>query len=417
MLVANRFGGELRADGRRWARRAACVLVGAGWAALVGQAAAQNITQNITVRSTVAEKLQYDDNIRLEPNPSGGVFGSTTSLDVAAERRTPRATLGLDFGADYNHFWGPGASSELNSLDWSTGLGGETRTARATLGGRLGYARAAVRESELLDTGATRGDTDRVIKSAAANISYAQTSRDTLGADLLLEDITFEGDDSELRNPFREAELNLRWVRALTARASGGVVVGAAASDSDDKVDTFGRKFNAGVVYEERRSPRLTFRFDARLGVAIQDRNNTERGVTTRESEASPTFEFDTGLTYALARSSVSVGVAQQVQTTAAGGQQQVRSASVGYNYELTPQATWKVTGDLVSQRSSISVVPFVGDSDRTFAALGTQVSWRFVPDWTIAAGYRFRYDDDFDGEATSNAVFTTLSYSFTPVP
>lgn len=412
MLVATWFLDRGRAGGRRVRARAAWALVAIGLAAIASPAAAQEIS----LRTTLAERLQYDDNIRLEPNPPGGVFGSATSIDATAERRTPRAAVAVNFGADYHHFTGAGATSDLNSLDWNTALGGETRTARATLGGRVGYSRAAVRETELLDSGVTGGDTERATASASGNFSYLQTSRDTLGAEVLLEDVTFKGDDSAQRNPFRSADVTLSWMRELTPRQSGGLIAGFGFSETDDLVETTGRTLSGGVRYEDRRSPRLTFTGEASVGVAIEEQNNTERGVTTRESESAPTLEFDVGLTYVLARSRVSLGFGQEVEATARGGLQQVRTVSAGYSYELTPMVLWNVKGDLVSHNESIKVLPF-GGADRTFTAVETQLRWRFVPQWTLAGGYRFRYDDDFDGTATSNAVFAILSYSFTPLP
>ena len=369
--------------------------------------------QDLSVRATAAERVMLDDNIRLEQDSDGWVFGSTTSLGLDVDSRGPLVGINLDLGADYNHFTGPGASSDLNSLDWHAGLGVDRRFLRGEVGARAEYRRQAVRESELEDTGATEGDAERESILGRVTAAYDVSSVDRVDGTVEVRDVSFDEDQpSDLRNPFLSASATMRWARELTPRETGTAILRSIYFDADDRFQTTSQSYSIGGLYEQRATPRLTWFAGVGVGVVDEERDTAGGG---RDSSLSPALNLDVGGSYTLERILIELALSQGMEPSATGRLRQQRLLRANLEYEAATDTVVAVTAFNVSQRADTEFTLF-DEYDREYTVLEGRIAWLLLPDLRFATGYRFRHDDGGDG-ASSHAVFATLSYGFSLLP
>lgn len=370
--------------------------------------------QDLSVRATAAERVVADDNIRLEEDSRGWVFGSTTSLGLDVDSRSPLVGINLDLGADYNHFVGPGADSDLDSLDWRAGLGLDRRFLRGEVGARVEYRRQAVRESELEDTGATEADdAERESILGRVTAAYDVSSVDRVDGTVEVRDVSFNQDQqSDLRNPFQSVSATARWARELTPRDTGTAILRSIYFDADDRFQTTSQSYSIGALYEQRATPRLTWFAGAAVGVVDEERDTSGGG---RDSSLSPALNLDVGGSYTLERVLIELALSQGLEPSATGRLRQQRLLRANLEYQATSDTVVSLTAFNVSQRADTEFTLF-DEYDREFTTVEARIAWLLLPDLRFTTGYRFRHDDTGDG-ATSNAVFATLSYGFSLLP
>ena len=407
ILLSERVGGR---------RRVALAVV--AWIGFVGACASSvgpaRAADTLSVRAGISERVQADDNIRLESDSRGWVFGSTTSLDVDVDSKTPVLDINLRLGADYNRFWGPGASSDLNSLDWLTSLGVEKRYIRTLLGARATHRRQAVRESELEDTGQTVGDAERVTTEAALSAAYDVSSVDR--AEVVLDGryVTFEdAEDNLLLNPYYATSLATQWARKLNERETGTARAGFVYFDSENMADTTSQSFTVGGLYEYQATPRLRLLAGAGIGAVNQQRDVANRG---RVSTLSPALSFELAANYVLERTTLDVSITQDVEPSAGGELRQHREVRASLGHETSPTTSVHLVAMNISQGTDIGLSP-IEDFERDYTSIEARLSWRIYPDLRLDTGYRFRYEDDQTGTGLSHAVFAGLRYGFTLLP
>lgn len=368
--------------------------------------------QDVTVRATASERVLVDDNIRLEPDSDGWVFGSTTSLGLDVDSKGPLVGVSLDLGADYNHFAGPGASSDLNSLDWFAGLGLERRFIQTEVGARAEYRKQAVRESELEDTGATEGEADRESILGSLRAAHDVTSVDQIEGIVEVRDVSFDEEQpSPLRNPFVATTATMRWAHDFSSRETGTAIVRAIYYDADDQFNTTSQSYSVGALYEQRATPRLTWFGGAAVGFVEEERDT----ASGRDSSVDPALNLDVGGTYTLERTVIEVSLSQGMQPSATGRLRQQRELRANVDYEVTSDTTVSFLASHISQRAETEFTLFE-EYDREFTILEGRIGWRLLPDLRFSTGYRFRHDDTGEG-AMSHAVFATLSYGFSLLP
>lgn len=403
---------------KRLGRRPGLSHVAAAWSAIsficIAVAGPARAVDNWTVKSAVAERLYADDNIRLEPDSQGWVFGSTTSLNVDVESRTPVLGVGLNLGLDYNRFWGPGSTNDLNSLDWLVGAGVDRRYIRTELGARAQYRRQAVRESELEDTGQTVGDAERATSEASFSAAYDVSAVDRADAVLQALYVTFEdADDNPQLNPFFATSLTTRWARKLSDRETGTAKVDFIYYDSENAADTTSQSVIAGGLYEVQVTPRLKLLGGAGFGFVNEQRDAGNRG---RVSSLSPALNFELGAIYTLERTTIEASLIQNMEPSAGGNLRQQREARVDFAYRTSETTTLNLAALHISQRTDPDLSP-VGDFDREYTSAEAGLLWRILPALNLFTGYRFRYEDDEPGTAYSHAVFAGLRYAFDASP
>ena len=148
------------------------------WKAVVIAAASANLlaagateAADWSVESTISETAEFDDNIRLESDSPGAVWGLTTSLSVALHGQTRTLELDLKVGFDYSVFTGPGDNGKLDSFDQHAFARVGRNGQRTTIGLSGVVRRQDTRTSEIEDTGETEEDNNRLLVSVTPEVT------------------------------------------------------------------------------------------------------------------------------------------------------------------------------------------------------------------------------------------------------
>jgi len=368
------------------------------------------MAQNWSLGGTLAETLLTDSNPRLESNPPDSTFGSRTSIAVKADNKTPTTAVGLTLGADLIRYFDSAVANDLDTIDWTAGVGAERTFARTTLAGRADYRQQAVQQSELGETGITQIDADRITKSARSSLEYELTPRDQVGTAVQFRDITFEGARSTNQlNPFWVADIAAQWKRALSPVQTGTLSIGALYFDADDRLDSKSQAYTVGGALEHRLTPRFTVQSGIGVGVALQD--DSSRGSSTSEI-----LNLSAGALYSLERVVLSASYAQTIEPTGFGRLEYRRALGASFLYRINTQTNFDVTATYVLNHPDLEISPFA-EADRNYFAVEPKLSYQFLPNWSVETAYRLRYDDNGAREATSHAILASVKYAFTLLP
>jgi opacity protein-like surface antigen len=335
---------------------------------------------------------------------------TTVQADLTVNRRGPRTTLGFEAGAEHNMH--EGDADIPDGTDWRVALTLADRGPLSTATARADYRRDAVHQTELLDTGVLGGDAERVTKSISGTYNRTLSARDRLETNAGFTDVDFEGDVSDLRSPYRAINLGIGLVRTLSPRDTASARLSSTIMNADDPRDTNSTSLTAMFGLEHRRTQQLTLRLGAGVG-AVRRTRDTLADPDLRDTETDPTLTLDMGATYTLPRLTLSASLTQGFSPSALGELNVTRTITGDAAYALTPAARLTFT---VMQTSSYADVDFlpIDDARRHYISLGPGVTWQFMPDWRLSAGYRFRHREGGAGTASSNVVFASVAYNFT---
>ncbi|NBR30325.1 MAG: hypothetical protein EBT83_18255, partial [Betaproteobacteria bacterium] len=172
------------------------------------------------MRATLSDRVTVDDNPLLTDGGADHVYNNTATADVAAELRGPRMTLGFTLGADNNTYHGPGADAVPDSNNYRASVTATSRGPRFDYSASAGYRREAVQQAELLDTGATTGDADRVSQMVNGTVGWQRNTRDRIEGTVGYEDVDFrsEADTTGRRNPYNAVNIGGSYIRQLNPR-------------------------------------------------------------------------------------------------------------------------------------------------------------------------------------------------------
>jgi hypothetical protein len=386
--------------------------VGAACALALAMGANPAGAQAVSARATLADRITYDDNPLMAEDPDGYVWNNTAMADLGVDLRGPRLTLGLTGGADHNTYSGPGADAIPDSTNYRAGVTLDSRGPRIDYGARANYRREAVQQAEVLDTGATTGNADRISKSVGATIGYQRNSRDRIEGNAGFEDVDFRGDPDPTgrRNPYDVTTLGGAFIRQLTPRDTFTAEVTGTFMDADDAVNTRSQTYEVNGLLERQRSPAITTRIGAGFGL-IQREFDDEDDADIRLDATDTSLTFLAGITYTIPRVTLSFDLENGFEPTARGTMAQRLSATGEAAYELRQNLTTTFTVQYSAAWYEVDFLPS-GSADRSYLTVGPGIAWRFLPDWTLSAGYRFRHLSVAEGDANGNQIFAQLSWS-----
>lgn len=382
-----------------------------GLALLCGGAAAVTAAE-WTIEPRIRQDLGYDDNIALdsERDDSGG-FVSSTRGAVRLGGRSPRLDLRLDAAVTYNDY----RRAEQSSSD-AVSLQGEAvrHGPRTDAGLILSFVRDSSITDFLDDTGRRqRNNEARYTYSATPYVTHQATRLDQLSAALSWRQRDGGGGDVSSGDnvDFTTWSGNAGWQRVVTRRTRLGLNLYTSYYDSSQQASVIASpRLFVGYTYTERVDLSLA------VGPGVARTETDEPGGGQRS---------DTQLTYTLdGTARARLGAVTSLTANAShyfepsGGDGEVRQTgrvSAALSHRLTERLRLDLEGLGQVQRAVSG-----GDGeDRTYAQASAALAYQLTPRLDAGLRYRVRYEhlsgDSGQGgdDATSNALFVTLSYSF----
>ncbi len=382
------------------------------WALLVVFWDGGALAADWTIGGGVQERIEFDDNVRLVTEDKEQVFGSTTTLDLNVEARTPASALNATVGLAQTVFIG---AEGLDSFDQHLAAGGQHRTQRVSLGVNAGFDRETTRTSEIIDTGRTDVDEERIGLTLGASVAYRASRLDSITVSSNVSDVSFDSDSGSSSGElidYRTFGGGVSWSRPLTARVNfdGSLTASRFETRSgrpEEQEESTSYSVDVGVTRALLEN--LGYRGSIGATHVSTDSQELVGGVLVSRQRTSTGFNSDSSVNYTFERTTISAGITVGFAPSARGELVEQDSVRAGVDHRLTPRVTLSVDGSFRRNTSTISD----DAGDRTFWSVEPGIRWAFLPNWTASASYRYRSNGDGDtGErAVSNAVFATVAY------
>ena len=355
-----------------------------------------------SIRSTVSERMEFDDNIGVAVDSPGNVFGSTTSLatTIAANAKTYSIIFDTDFGL--NEYGGPGETRGLDSFNQSGSVALTKKTTLNAYALNLSFSHQPVSTTEFEDTGLTNVDASRLYYSADGSVTHQVNKRNSLILSARALSTDFTGTSTGL-TPYFDASTSLAWKRMLTRRTDATLTGSLGYYAADNAEDTTSWIFRSKVDVSHKWTKRLTL--TGGLGT------NFVRTDKTTGSESSTGFSGDMGLDYRRKRTSITLRLSKALEPSSGGELQNRTSAAIGISQQINGYSAISLNASFGTQESAGS-----GTTSRDTVTISPLYTYRPAQNWQTSLGYTYRYSKASES-AQSHKVFMTVSRSFAPLP
>lgn len=184
-----------------------------------------------SLNSRLRQKLNYDDNLNLSPDPNGDVYGSLSDLyaDLAAESRIDRWDLIGELG--YQAYAGPGSAFEADHFLPYLDLKYKRSNKTTTLNTTASYIRETISSIDLIDLATFPGGKQVLATTlqdtfnVGANLDYAIDRSDKLTWSSSGRTVSFSGGDSGL-SPADYLTSALTWGHELSRNTNAKATLG-----------------------------------------------------------------------------------------------------------------------------------------------------------------------------------------------
>jgi hypothetical protein len=379
------------------------------------------------IRSTASETVELNNNLFLSPSPIGGTLGSYSTISANAEARTPTSKFDFDSFANYNKYWGPGASTLPETENLSYGFKGHYETfgknnsdrnyldagfnqssAAFALLSQLGVLTNVVGAINTFNVG---GGLDR---SLSALDTVSLSARSTLSS----------YEPPSAGTAFTDTSANVGWNHRLSSLTT-------ITASSNAEWLAYNNAFSTNIMIQRNQagfdtslSPLLSFH--GMWGAADVQVENT--GVVTAPSASATGLIYDMLLTYkALKSTTFTLAAFQSVGPTAIGSLVKTTSVVAGAAHVINSVSSLSFSAN-VSQNTSTST--------SQYASASVSYSRILARDWTANLSYRYLHSFGTTGgtavvapviggipvisglgAASSNSLVVVISKSITVLP
>ena len=238
-------------------------------------------------------------------------------------------------------------------------------------------------DSELLDTG-TLVDGTRESVSFAPGISYRLNERDSVSANLTLQDVSY---DTVSLTDYTDNSLTLGWRHGLDETSNIALSLSTSVYETENDVRTDTNSVNLG--YELSVSTQTSYDFS--IGYSEIDR---------------PTGSVSTGI-YGIEmnyrsddRNNLQASVSNGYEASGAGEVREENRLGVQWNHGLSERSQLTFSADGISSEL------------RDYYSVEVGSNYQYTREINLAASYRFRQQSDALGNADSSTLLFSLSYS-----
>lgn len=361
-----------------------------------------------TIRTSLLEKLSFNDNIDLVNDPDGYVFGSYSNLSLDADYRSHRDEFNLGGSLGYQAYTGTG--NDIPSDQWLPSVHTSYLRKSKTVDFNIAASYVVVPATETDDPliPFDQPEATRQTFSVNSSIAYRVNARNDLNFAL-----------AAVRNDFIDATVDdipntslsatLRWNHRATKRTSFNVTSSVNRISYDPVLLANYEKY----LYTLRPgfSTQLSKRFtvNGSAGATVTDSYDTPN-KGDRETTIGPSADLN--FSYALKTGSIGGGVSYGISPDDNGDLYNSLSFSGSYGYQINDLTNFNLTA---SYRLSDSDTG--GDLANSSLSISPSLSYTLARDWRVSASYIFALSDDESGKAHQNAVYLTLTRDYVLMP
>jgi len=353
----------------------------------------------------------YDDNPLLLSDGEEGVFGTTVTPSLTLGWYAPAATVGFDLALPYNAFSGDGVEGgggDLDSFDQHAGSFMTLRSPLTELSLDARYDRDTTRLSELTDSGVLSGNERRERLAGKFSVRRRLTPVDTVSLNLGIQDVSYS---TSALTDYMALDGNGEFRRNLDPRTEVGLALRLSRFDpeSSSEGETHSVGLQALAAYAV--SPTLDLEVAAGFSYVERERNRLVGGVTVSDSEDAIGGLFDIAIAWEMTPvDQLQLSYNRSLQPSATGILRTQDAIGVDYSRALTPKWSFSLSGRFLNQEAAAGSS---SGAERQYFSVEPELSWQFLPQWSLSASYRLRWQDrDTTDTAVSNAFFLTLQYS-----
>ena len=371
---------------------------------------------NWVAAGSVFERFEAHSNIFLDEENEGALYGSTTGIDLALGYDTRRTVWGVETGASFREFVGPGDADGLEGFsDPELTASVEHRSRRHLLEAQVDVRRRSLAFTEIDEAELSVGEGTETDLGGEFDWTMRATPRTTLslGADA---DVRRFSDEAEGVVPSESIGFSAGATRALSPRSEAGLaLVGSTFSAEGTALDTSVDILTALVTIDTRPTKRHRIGFGAGIGYFWAESTDTSGSAFVESMASQPTFNGSLEFHWqATPRAEVGLIAAHELETTLEGAIASATGVTARLSRRLTARST--LTADASFMRLNTLVAGEASESEdetsRLFE-LSSAVTTELTRNWTAAAGLEFRRLRDDETDANSAGVFVELRRAF----
>lgn len=375
---------------------------------------------DMRVLADVTERMEFDDNLQVDPDPDGDVFGSTTTFNLDVTARTQTSTLNVRGGANLREFGGPGATSDLDTFNQNVKGDFQLEGPRTTVGVDASFARSNTAFTEFEDvnfggfdqTIVTEGSTDRLSYSVGGDVTVEVNRTNKLSGSVTYSAVDFAESVGDL-TPTDRLAFNASWFRELTETTDLKTSGSLSFFNSDNASQSENRTIALSTRITSELTPNLTVYGEG--GINIITTEQLSAGVRQSETTVGNTFDF--GLTYLMwLTTTFTASVSQSVSPSDSGNLNQRTGVNASLSHRINTVSSFS-TGATYAIQESATSGPAGGSDNRNFVRFFANYSVQIARYWNFALGYDLRVNDQDTGTGVSNKIFGTLSREFVLLP
>jgi len=355
-----------------------------------------------SIKSTVSERMEFDDNISVATPSPGNVVGSTTSLATAIAAKAKTYSIILDANLALKEYAGPGETRGLDSFNQEASLVLFRQTKLTDYAVKFYFANQDVATTEFEDTGLTNVDSRRLTYSADATIDHQFNRRNNLILSAQAKMVDFSNMTSGL-TPYFDASTSLAWKHMMTRRTNATISGSLEYYEADNATDTTSWIFKTNLDVQHRWTKRLTVNGGIGANFVHTDK--------TTGSERSTGFSGKLGLEYRRKRTTINANLSHALTPSSTGELQNRTSAAFGISRKINSRSTLALNAIYSHQQSDGT-----GTTSRDTLSISPILTYIPARYWNTSLGYTYRYSETTK-TAQSHKVFMSVSRSFTTMP
>jgi hypothetical protein len=379
-----------------------------------------------TLKGSLGQQLQYDDNISLNTLRKDSVAGYLLKPSLQAARKTESLDVALDGQGDIRRY----DDSRWDCNSYNLNSNNEYRATRNIFNLSGGYSVSCSYAQQITDTGllvpTSQAENYRLSPSwtwqwtpldkLTLGTSYSKTSySNSLTGSASNIGANFSGNDTYTVNLGGNHEWNRRL--SLNEKLFFSNIQYTDSNASNQKL--FGFQLGANYIVDHY------WTVSASGGPLWVDTRLSSVGITSGQSSSlSLGSVANINLNYSDTLTQFSAGFSNSVNPSAIGQTLQTSSAFANYSYHLTEHLLLDISSNYSHSKSigAQSSANSTNQFNRDYFTVALGIGWELAKNWKLRGSYVYRWQDYQQdtslqninaGTSDSNAVMLTLSYSW----
>lgn len=366
------------------------------------------------IETTTNQLTEVDDNLRLEEESSGVVFGTTTNLDLGIFARTPTSVWRFTPGFRASVFGGPGNTDGLNEITPRVNTEYTRTGPRTSQSAGFSFTSESTSFTEADDTGITTEDATRTQFNLTGDFTYLLSpSGSSLGVSGFAVVTQFTDGTSSL-TPTTNVGASVDLSHVVNPRLTTGLSLGVTqfVADNEEESESLTYSLDGSVNYNFN----SRWSFGLGLGALVTD---TERFVTIangtrRDTEVSPGFDANAEIAYTRESTQFALTASQALEPSSLGELQTRVNLGFSASQRINERSTFRFNANYSAQTSSSNFEE--NETDRVVFSLSPGYSYQLTRNWSADLTYRYRRQSGTSSADSSNfSIRLTHNHTWLP--